>query len=97
MRSTSNDRKAKHRPGLTAAICVTFVAGMVGMSFAAVPLYRAFCQVTGFGGTLLSLEGIAAGLAAAVPANFNGSATGDTVSIASYSETDRCIPRRGVS
>lgn len=25
--------------------------GMVGMSFAAVPLYRIFCQVTGFGGT----------------------------------------------
>ena len=27
------------------------VAGMVGLSFAAVPLYRLFCQVTGFGGT----------------------------------------------
>ena len=37
--------------GLTAAVCVVFVAGMVGMSFAAVPLYRIFCQVTGYGGT----------------------------------------------
>lgn len=27
------------------------VAGMVGLSFAAVPLYSLFCQVTGFGGT----------------------------------------------
>lgn len=27
------------------------VAGMVGLSFAAVPLYQIFCQVTGFGGT----------------------------------------------
>ena len=27
------------------------VAGMVMLSFAAVPLYRIFCQVTGFGGT----------------------------------------------
>ncbi len=27
------------------------VAGMVMLSFAAVPLYRLFCQVTGFGGT----------------------------------------------
>ena len=27
------------------------VVGMVGLSFAAVPLYRLFCQVTGFGGT----------------------------------------------
>lgn len=27
------------------------VCGMVGMAFAAVPLYRVFCQVTGYGGT----------------------------------------------
>ena len=27
------------------------VFGMVGLSFAAVPLYQIFCQVTGFGGT----------------------------------------------
>jgi cytochrome c oxidase assembly protein subunit 11 len=27
------------------------VAGMLGMSYAAVPLYRIFCQVTGYGGT----------------------------------------------
>jgi cytochrome c oxidase assembly protein subunit 11 len=28
-----------------------FALGMLGMGFAAVPLYRMFCQVTGFGGT----------------------------------------------
>lgn len=44
-------RPSQNRLGLTASICVVFVAGMVGMSFAAVPLYRVFCQVTGFGGT----------------------------------------------
>ena len=27
------------------------VAGMVGLSFASVPLYRMFCAYTGFGGT----------------------------------------------
>jgi cytochrome c oxidase assembly protein subunit 11 len=27
------------------------VAGMVGLSFAAIPLYRLFCSVTGYGGT----------------------------------------------
>lgn len=32
-------------------ILVLFVAGMVGASYAAVPLYKIFCQVTGFGGT----------------------------------------------
>lgn len=31
--------------------CVAGVAGMVGLSFAAVPLYDLFCRVTGYGGT----------------------------------------------
>jgi cytochrome c oxidase assembly protein subunit 11 len=30
---------------------VAFFAGMVGMAYAAVPLYQLFCQVTGYGGT----------------------------------------------
>jgi cytochrome c oxidase assembly protein subunit 11 len=51
-----NTTKTPHKPrldfGLTAAICVVFVAGMVGASFAAVPLYRIFCQVTGYSGTV---------------------------------------------
>jgi cytochrome c oxidase assembly protein subunit 11 len=37
--------------GLVAGALVAVVAGMVGMSFAAVPLYRLFCAATGFGGT----------------------------------------------
>ncbi len=35
----------------TAFATAAIAAGMVAMSFAAVPLYRAFCQATGFGGT----------------------------------------------
>jgi cytochrome c oxidase assembly protein subunit 11 len=35
---------------IAAGLCLT-VAGMVGLTFASVPLYRLFCQVTGFGGT----------------------------------------------
>ncbi len=35
----------------TGLIVLLAVAGMVGLSFASVPLYRLFCQVTGFGGT----------------------------------------------
>ncbi|GJL90391.1 cytochrome c oxidase assembly protein [Hyphococcus sp.] len=35
----------------TALIVVGVVIAMVGLSFAAVPAYRAFCQVTGWGGT----------------------------------------------
>lgn len=33
--------------------CLALVATMVGLSFAAVPLYRVFCQLTGFDGTPL--------------------------------------------
>ena len=36
---------------LVAFACGAFVAGMVGVSFAAVPLYSWFCRTTGFGGT----------------------------------------------
>ena len=35
----------------TAVTFASIAAIMVGMSFAAVPAYRAFCSVTGFGGT----------------------------------------------
>lgn len=33
-----------------AVFILAIVLGMLGMSYAAVPLYRLFCQVTGFGG-----------------------------------------------
>jgi cytochrome c oxidase assembly protein subunit 11 len=32
------------------------VFGMVGLSYAAVPLYRRFCQATGYGGTVTRRE-----------------------------------------
>lgn len=41
----------RRKNAATAMVCVTIVAGMVGLSFASVPLYRLFCQVTGLGGT----------------------------------------------
>lgn len=31
--------------------CLAFFCGMIGVSYAAVPLYAVFCQVTGYGGT----------------------------------------------
>ena len=36
----------------TALICAVVFFGMVGAAFAAVPLYRIFCQQTGFDGTV---------------------------------------------
>ncbi len=44
------------RLGLTAAACAVFVAAMVGAAFAAVPLYRVFCTLTGFGGATRQAE-----------------------------------------
>ncbi len=35
----------------TALVCTSIFAGMLGMAYAAVPLYDLFCRVTGFGGT----------------------------------------------
>lgn len=42
---------SKRSTRFTAWAAVATVAAMVAMSFAAVPLYRAFCQITGFAGT----------------------------------------------
>jgi cytochrome c oxidase assembly protein subunit 11 len=44
-------RKARSRDLLVAFLCGGFVAVMVGVSFAAVPLYSWFCRTTGFAGT----------------------------------------------
>ncbi len=41
---------AKRRDLVVAAACGVFVAFMVGMAYAAVPLYSWFCRTTGFGG-----------------------------------------------
>src|SRR3954447_14221296 len=41
----------------TAALMALLVAAMVGLAFASVPLYRLFCQVTGFDGTTQRADG----------------------------------------
>jgi cytochrome c oxidase assembly protein subunit 11 len=42
---------SKKRMAITAALAAGAVAAMTGLAFAAVPLYQAFCRVTGYGGT----------------------------------------------
>lgn len=44
-------KRPGHRKTLTAVMLFGIAGGMVGLSFASVPLYRLFCQVTGYGGT----------------------------------------------
>ena len=46
----------KDRKNLVAFICAGVVMAMTGAAFAAVPLYRLFCQVTGFDGTVKKAE-----------------------------------------
>ncbi len=41
----------RRRRTITAGVLFAVAAAMVGLSFASVPLYRLFCQVTGFAGT----------------------------------------------
>lgn len=42
--------------GVVVASCLAFVFGMVGMAYAAVPLYDMFCRVTGYNGTTKRVE-----------------------------------------
>lgn len=52
-RSTPDAARRNLRLGL---ICTGVFVGMIGLAYASVPLYRAFCQVTGFGGTVSQAE-----------------------------------------
>jgi cytochrome c oxidase assembly protein subunit 11 len=48
----SDTSKRMGKNGRLALICVVILAGMTGMAFAAVPLYRVFCEATGYDGTV---------------------------------------------
>lgn len=50
------DMKRERSNRVIAAASFAFVAGMVGMAYAAVPLYAMFCQLTGYGGTTQRVE-----------------------------------------
>jgi cytochrome c oxidase assembly protein subunit 11 len=50
MSDTEQAPKGKRRDGAIALALVGLVAAMTGLAFAAVPLYRMFCQATGYGG-----------------------------------------------
>lgn len=57
MAETNNPHQTKRIGNSTImAVCFVFVGGMVGMSYAAVPLYQLFCQVTGYNGTTQRTE-----------------------------------------
>jgi cytochrome c oxidase assembly protein subunit 11 len=74
MQSTTFDRATARRNARTGLMALALAAAMVGLGFASVPLYRLFCQVTGFGGTTMTATESDAARAAAA-------ATGQTISI----------------
>lgn len=47
---TSRKPAGKNNNVVVAAVCLAFFTGMIGMAYAAVPLYKMFCQATGYGG-----------------------------------------------
>ena len=47
------------------------VFGMTGLAFASVPLYRVFCQVTGFGGTTMRADAAPGAVAGEVGVRFD--------------------------
>ncbi len=62
----------------TAAVVVGVAFAMVGLSFAAVPAYKAFCQVTGWGGTTQRAEaGAGRALAREITIRFDASTNAD--------------------
>src|SRR5262249_6954895 len=59
---SSRPTENRGRDIAVAAACGVFVALMVGMSYAAVPLYTWFCRTTGFGGTTQVASAAPAGM-----------------------------------
>jgi cytochrome c oxidase assembly protein subunit 11 len=51
----SDPKKVRSNRAVAGACLVSFAA-MVGMAYASVPLYRVFCQMTGYGGTTQRVE-----------------------------------------
>ena len=56
MTEMGNNKTADRSNRKVALICSTVFCAMVGVSFAAVPLYDMFCRVTGYGGTTQRVE-----------------------------------------
>ncbi len=51
MTATAISSSLQARERQIALACAILVGGMIGMAYAAVPLYEMFCRVTGYGGT----------------------------------------------
>ena len=73
-----------------ALLAAGLALAMLGLGFASVPLYRLFCQVTGFGGTTMR----ATESDAAIAARLAASAGAGTISVRFDASRDRGLPWR---
>jgi len=62
---TRHDAETARRNLRVGVLALMFALAMLGLGFASVPLYRLFCQVTGFGGTTMIASEAEAARAAA--------------------------------
>jgi len=73
----ARDRELARRHHAVALSCAVFVAAMVGVAYASVPLYNWFCRTTGFGGIpLIAKESPAAPIARRITVRFDGNVAG---------------------
>ena len=56
MSSTAPSDRKRNNNARLGVICAALFFGMIGAAYASVPLYRAFCQLTGFDGTVRKAE-----------------------------------------
>jgi cytochrome c oxidase assembly protein subunit 11 len=94
--SAQNNGLAR-KNGRVAALAALLVVAMVGLAFAAVPLYRLFCQVTGLGGTTMRATETAAAMVKPVPGKsvsvrFDANVSRDLMWEFKPSETQRTVP-----
>ena len=76
MASPTGHLRSNRRDLIVAACCGVFVAAMVGMSYAAVPLYDWFCRTTGFGGrTQVATAGPQGALGRTITVRFDANVT----------------------
>jgi cytochrome c oxidase assembly protein subunit 11 len=79
------DAETTRRNARTGMMAAAGALAMLGLGYAAVPLYQMFCQVTGFGGTTMKATEADAARAAAV-------ATGKTISVRFDASTAAGMP-----
>ncbi len=88
--------------GRVAMMAALLAIAMVGLAFAAVPLYRIFCQVTGLGGTTMRADEATAAAVKPVPGKsvsvrFDANISRDLYWEFKPKETQRTVPLGGRS